>query len=129
MPNKTTTINKTVAKLAIFVMGVWVGVLLMFFYAKPSDDVLYEWKNQGNTFVLTVSDGGVDFGRLPFGDHHNFKLTKFVNGNSISYGHFITVDDTFKDYPALQVEWLEDGCLITQKYGQKLFVPYPKGGR
>lgn len=129
MPNKITAINKTVAKLAIFMMGVWVGVLLMFFYAKPSDDVLYEWKNQGNAFILTVSDGGVDFGRLPFGDHHNFKLTKLVNGNSIPYGHFITVDDTFKDYSALQVEWLEDGCLITQKYGQKLFVPYPKGGR
>ncbi len=37
----------------------------------------------------------------------------------------MVVDENFSDYQNLKVEWLDNGCLITAKYGYQIYMPYP----
>lgn len=112
------------SKFFIFFMGALVGIVLFIACNLPSK-VMYEWKNESNTLVLSVSTNGTNYGSLPFGKYHGFFLTPYANGEAVPRGTFIVVNDKFSEYENLKVEWLEDGCLITAKYGYKIFMPYP----
>lgn len=110
------------SKVFIFLTGMLVGFILFIVHNWPSSHILYQWRNQSHTIMLSVVNHGWDF---PFGSYHRFGLTPVIHGKLIPRGYFLVVDDNFSDYENLKVEWLKDGCLITSKNGYKIFMPYP----
>lgn len=113
------------AKCFIFAAGFLAGVVFIILSNRPSD-TLYQWKNPSDTLVLSVATNGTDYNVwLSNHDYHRFFLTPFVNGRAVPRGTMMVVDENFSDYQNLKVEWLDNGCLITAKYGYQIYMPYP----
>lgn len=121
-----------------FIIGILVCLVVVVRVVQPTNKVVETWKQPndikygGNTYCLSVMEGGLDISNLPFFTERQYIIFVGVDIGKPSYGHVLNVTfypdaNTIDDVPAYikqsKVEWSNDGVTFTEKDGDQIFIP------